>query len=556
MLCQARLWVGAAGKDGARMSLDAKRTRSTQSIELWTLVGTILASSMAFIDSSALNVVLSNLQSDFGASGAQLLWIVNAYLLMLAALILTGGALGDRFGRKRIFSMGIALFAVASLACGLAPTIGLLLVGRVIQGIGGALMVPGSLAIITATFKRRRRGWAIGIWSAASTLTTMAGPAVGGVFASLGLWRLVFFINVPLAVVALFALMHVPETRDETATGRFDIWGTLLVVLGLFGVTFGAIGLGNGSGAEGVNPLDVLSLVGGVVALALFIVVEMRSAHPMMPLSIFRSRTFVGTNVMCVFLYGALSGTLFFFPLNLIQIQGYNPALAGLATLPFSIVLAILSPMMGRMADRVGPRLLLTVGPSVVALGFVLLALPGITSGPVAYWWTYFPGILVIGAGMGITVAPLTTAVMSSAPTEHSGLASGVNNAVTRSAQVLALAILGAVAIFTFSSALQTRANVLPLSSQQRATLVADAGKLGETPPPPGLDQQAAAQVTAAVQESFVNTFRLLSIISACMALLSGALAWLLVGSPRQIQQEAAPEQGSAKASPVDTSAG
>jgi EmrB/QacA subfamily drug resistance transporter len=538
------------------MSLDAKRTRSTQSIELWTLVGTILASSMAFIDSSALNVVLSNLQHELNASGAQLLWIVNAYLLMLAALILTGGALGDRFGRKRIFSMGIALFAAASLACGLAPTIGLLLAGRVIQGIGGALMVPGSLAIITATFKRRRRGWAIGIWSAASTLTTMAGPAIGGVFASLGLWRLVFFINVPLAVVALFALMHVPETRDETATGHFDIWGTLLVVLGLFGVTFGAIGLGNRSGAEGASTLDVLSLVGGVVALALFVVVEMRSAHPMMPLSIFRSRTFVGTNVMCVFLYGALSGTLFFFPLNLIQIQGYNPALAGLANLPFSIVLAILSPMMGRLADRVGPRLLLTVGPSVVALGFVLLALPGITSGPVAYWWTYFPGILVIGAGMGVTVAPLTTAVMSSAPVEHSGLASGVNNAVTRSAQVLALAILGAVAIFTFSSALQTRADTLPLSPQQRATLVADAGKLGETPPPPGLDQQAASQVTTAVQESFVNTFRLLSIISAGMALLSGALAWLLVGSSRQIRQEATSEQGSAKRSSADSSAG
>ena len=538
------------------MSLDAKRTRSTQSIELWTLVGTILASSMAFIDSSALNVVLSNLQSDFGASGAQLLWIVNAYLLMLAALILTGGALGDRFGRKRIFSMGIALFAVASLACGLAPTIELLLAGRVIQGIGGALMVPGSLAIITATFKRRRRGWAIGIWSAASTLTTMAGPAIGGVFASLGVWRLVFFINVPLAVVALFALMHVPETRDETATGHFDVAGTLLVVLGLFGVTFGAIGLGNRSGAEGANPVDVLSLVGGVIALALFIVVEMRSAHPMMPLSIFRSRTFVGTNVMCVFLYGALSGTLFFFPLNLIQIQGYNPALAGLANLPFSIVLAILSPMMGRLADRVGPRVLLTVGPSVVALGFILLALPGITSGPVAYWWTYFPGILVIGVGMGITVAPLTTAVMSSAPSEHSGLASGVNNAVTRSAQVLALAILGAVAIFTFSSALQTRADTLPLSPQQRATLVADAGKLGETPPPPGLDQQAASQVTAAVQESFVNTFRLLSIISAGMALLSAALAWLLVGSQRQIQQEATSEQDPAKRSLADSSAG
>ena len=205
-------------------------------------------------------MLLSDLQRDLGASGAQLLWIVNAYLLMLAALILTGGALGDRFGRKRIFSMGIALFAVASLACGFAPTIGLLLAGRVIQGIGGALMVPGSLAIITATFKRRRRGWAIGIWSAASTLTTMAGPAVGGVFASLGVWRLVFFINLPLAVVALFTLTHVPETRDESATGHFDVAGTLLVALGLFGVTFGAIGLGNRP--TDVNPLDVLSLIG------------------------------------------------------------------------------------------------------------------------------------------------------------------------------------------------------------------------------------------------------------------------------------------------------
>ncbi len=520
------------------MSFDAKRTSS---IEMWTLVGTILASSMAFIDSSALNVVLSTLQRDLGASGAQLLWIVNAYLLMMAALILTGGSLGDRYGRKRIFSMGIAIFATASLACGIAPTIGLLLAGRVIQGIGGALMVPGSLAIISATFKRRRRGWAIGVWSAASTLTTMAGPAVGGIFASLGVWRLVFFINVPLAVVALFALTHVPETRDETVTGHFDVAGTLLVALGLFGVTFGAIGLGNHSGA-GVNPLDVLSLIGGVAALALFVVVEMRSAHPMMPLSIFRSRTFVGTNVMCVFLYGALSGAFFFFPLNLIQIQGYNPALAGLANLPFSIVLAILSPSMGRMADRVGPRLLLTVGPSVVAVGFVLLALPGITIGPVAYWWTYFPGILAIGVGMGITVAPLTTAVMSSAPTEHSGLASGVNNAVTRSAQVLALAILGAVAIFTFSSALQTRAATLPLSAQQRATLVADADKLGETPPPPGVDQQTASQVTAAVQDSFISVFRLISLIGAGMALLSAALAWLLVEpKPTAIAASVAP---------------
>ena len=260
----------------------------------------------------------------------------------------------------------------------------------------------------------------------------------------------------------------------------------------------------------------------------------------MMPLSLFRSRAFTGTNVMCVFLYGALSGTLFFFPLNLIQIQGYNPALAGLATLPFSIVLAILSPIMGRMVDRVGSRLLLTVGPGVVALGFVLLALPGITPGPFAYWWTYFPGILAIGVGMGITVAPLTTAVMWSAPSEHSGVASGVNNAVTRSAQVLALAILGAVAIFTFTSTLQTRAASLPLSPEQRTTLVADAGKLGATTPPPGLGAKAVAQVHTAVQESFVGTFRLLTLIGSAMALASAALAWFLIGPPGEIRQQAA----------------
>ena len=249
-------------------------SKNGKSIEIWTLVATILASSMAFIDSSALNVVLSDLQHDLGASGAQLLWIVNAYLLMLAALILTGGALGDRYGRNRIFGMGIALFAVASLACGLAPTIELLLAMRAVQGIGGALMVPGSLAIINANFQANRRGAAIGAWSSFSTLTTMAGPAIGGVFASLGLWRLIFFINVPLAVVALFALIHVPETRDEEATGRFDIWGALLVVLGLFGVTYGAIGLGNRSGTTSVNPLDVVALVGGIAALAGFVLIQ------------------------------------------------------------------------------------------------------------------------------------------------------------------------------------------------------------------------------------------------------------------------------------------
>lgn len=511
------------------MPVDTKRA---QSIERWTLVSTILASSMAFIDGSALNVVLSNLQRDLNASGAQLLWIVNAYLLMLAALILTGGALGDRFGRNRIFGLGIVIFAAGSFACGISPTIEIMLGARVIQGIGGGLMVPGSLSIITANFRQpRRRGRAIGLWSAFSTLTTVVGPAIGGVFASLGVWRLVFYINVPLAVVALFALFRVPETRDETATGRFDLVGTLFAVLALFGITYGAIGLGNRSGASGVNPLDVVALVGGLVALALFIVVEKREAHPMLPLSIFRSRTFAGTNAMCIFLYGALYSTLFFLPLNLIQVQGYSPALAGLVSLPFSILLAALSPVMGGMTIRFGARLLLTVGPGIVALGFIVLAIPGITAGPISYWWTYFPAIVLMGLGMGITVAPLTTTVMSSAPSQHAGVASGVNNAVTRSAQVLALAILGAVAIFSFTNTLQARSASLPLTEQQRATLVSNADKLGETPPPPGLDAKTTAQVKTTVQESFVSMFRLLALISALMVFVSAAIAWLLVES-------------------------
>jgi EmrB/QacA subfamily drug resistance transporter len=519
------------------MTLVAKSATSKRNTtaENWTLVATILASSMAFIDGSALNVVLNNLQRDLNADGAQLLWIVNAYLLMLAALILTGGALGDRFGRRRIFGLGIVIFASASLVCGLSPTVEILLGARVAQGIGGALMVPGSLAIIAANFSPYRRGHAIGMWSSFSTLTTIAGPAIGGVFASLGVWRLVFFINLPLALFALYALTHVPESRDETTGGRFDILGTELVVLGLFGITYGAVGLGNHTD----DALSTIALPAGIATLALFVFVEMRRTHPMIPLAIFRSRTFTGTNAMCVFLYGALSGTLFFLPLNLIQIQGYSPALAGLVNLPFSLILATLSPTMGRLTDRFGARLLLTVGPSVVALGFALLALPGITSGPVSYWWTYFPAIVAMGIGMGITVAPLTTTVMASASAQHSGVASGVNNAVTRSAQVLALAILGAVALFTFTNTLSARSASLPLSAEQRTTLVNSANKLGATPPPPGLDEKAAAQVETAVQESFVSTFRLLSLISAAMALLSAAMAWWLVASPEKMQQEA-----------------
>jgi EmrB/QacA subfamily drug resistance transporter len=506
--------------------MSVTRQRST---ELWTLVATILASSMAFIDGTALNVALPALQKELHADGAQLLWIVNAYLLVLAALILLGGSLGDHYGRKRIFSLGIMIFATASLACGLAPTIGFLLFMRVIQGIGGALMVPGSLAIITAVFREERRGQAIGLWSAFSTLTTIMGPAIGGVLAGAGLWRFVFFINLPLAVVALVALIRVPETRDEEAPRQLDIPGVALVAAGLGLLTFGAIQLGASARSTAQTTGAIVAIVVGIAALVAFVFVEARSTHPMVRLDLFRSRVFTGTNVMCVFLYGALSGATFFLPLNLIQIQGYSATIAGLTFLPFSLILVVMSPIMGRLVDRLGPRLPLTIGPIVVALGFMVLALPGVTTGPSAYWYTYFPGSVLLGLGMGITVTPLTTAVMGSVASSHAGTASGVNNAVTRASQVLALAVLGAIALFAFSSALESHANDLPISAQQRQELVQGADKLGATPIPPGLDQAAQQKTRDAIDQSFVQMFRLISLIAAGMALLAGALAWFII---------------------------
>jgi EmrB/QacA subfamily drug resistance transporter len=497
---------------------------------------------MAFIDGTALNVALPALQKELHADGAQLLWIVNAYLLTLAALILLGGSLGDLYGRKRVFRLGIVIFALASLACGLAPTIGFLLFMRVIQGIGGALMVPGSLAIITAVFREDRRGQAIGLWSSFSTLTTLAGPAIGGVLAGAGLWRFVFFINLPLAVAALFALIQVPETRDEEAPRQLDIPGVALVAGGLGLLTFGAIQLGATARSAGQTTSAVIAIIVGIVALIAFVFVEARSPHPLVRLDLFRSRVFTGTNVMCVFLYGALSGAGFFLPLNLIQIQGYSATVAGFTMLPSAIILAILSPIMGRLVDRIGPRLPLTVGPIIVALGFFVLALPGVTTGPPSYWYTFFPGSVLLGIGMGVTVAPLTTAVMGSVATSHAGIASGVNNAVTRAAQVLGLAILGAIALFAFTSALESYANDLPLNTQQRQELVQGAGDLGNTLIPPGLDQSAQQQTRDAIDQSFVQMYRLVTLIAAGMALLAGALAWFIVQPSTESGKQPAPQ--------------
>ncbi len=493
----------------------------------WVLVGTILASSMAYIDGSALNVALPAVQAGLHATGPQLLWVINSYLLMLAALILIGGSLGDKRGRKRVFMAGIALFLLASLVCGLAPSVEFLIAARLVQGIGGALMIPGSLAIITAYFGEDRLGDAIGTWAAAGTIVTIGGPMLGGVLANAGLWRGVFLINLPLGLVALLVLFYkVPESRDTTASGAIDYPGAALATLGLAGLTYGFIAAPDQGLAA---PTTLIALLGGAGALVAFVVVEVRSSHPMVPLQLFRSHTFSGTNLLTLFLYGALSIGTFLLSLNLVQVQGYSQALAGFVFLPFSVLLAGFSRWTGRLVDRFGARLPLIAGPALVGVGFLLLGLVGLSAGPSAYWTSFFPGIVMLGLGMAVTVAPLTTAVMGAVATHYAGTASGINNAVSRTAGVLAIAIVGAVALAVFAGVLDTHTAALPPGPEARAALRAETAQLGAARVPPGLAPDQAAAVATAIKLAFVDAFRVVMFICAGLAWLSGLMAALLV---------------------------
>ena len=515
---------------GAGAKLPASASSST---ERWILFASILASSMAFIDSSALNVALPSLQAELQASGAQLLWVVNAYMLMLAALILVGGSLGDKLGRKKIFMLGIGLFLLASLACGLVPTVAILIGARVVQGVGGALLIPGSLAIISASFGDERRGRAIGTWSAATTLVTIVGPVLGGFLADAGLWRGIFLINIPLGVVALVVLFFkVPESRNQQAAPEIDYVGAALASLGLAGLTYGFISVPRlGFGA----PLVLGALLGGVIALVAFVVVEVRSRHPMMPLQLFRSRTFSGANLLTLFLYAGLSVGLFFLSLNLVQAQSYSQSLAGLAFTPFAVLIALLSRLTGGLADRYGPRLPLIVGPGLAGLGFLLFALVGLTAGPASYWTTFFPGIVIFGIGMAVTVAPLTTAVMGALPGHYAGTASGINNAVSRTAGVLAIAIVGALALFVFASALDARTATLGLPASVRAALQADSARLGAARVPAGVTPAQSDAIRLAIRLAFVDAYRVVMLVCAGLAWLGAAMAAVFVRGARAI---------------------
>jgi EmrB/QacA subfamily drug resistance transporter len=489
------------------------------------LATTILGTSMVFIDGSVVNVALPVIQSELDTSVTGAQWVVNAYMLLLSALILVGGAAGDRFGRRRIFVIGVAVFTAASVACGLAPSSGTLIAARAVQGIGGALLVPSSLAIISAGFPEAERGRAIGTWAGFSALTMALGPVLGGWLVDVWSWRLIFLINVPIAAVALLLSRRVPESRDETG-GPVDWRGALLAVAGL-----GAIveGLTAASRLDWGQPAVFGSLLGGVGLLALFLRHEARTSSPMVPLELFRSRAFAGTNAMTFLLYFALGGALFFLPFNLIGIQHYSAAQAGAAFLPFTLVMGVLSRWSGGLVDQYGPRSPLTVGPLIAAAGLALLAAPGVGG---SYWTTFLPPMLVLGFGMAVSVAPLTTTVMAAVPERHAGAASGINNAVARLAGALAVAVLGTVAVGVFAGALAGRLEGMRVPASVREAVLREVPRLADARVP----SQAAALRTsleAALAQSFVTSFRLVMLVTACLAVLSSVCAWLTIDDGR-----------------------
>lgn len=408
------------------------RVRLGEASGRWVILAAVLGSGMAMLDATVVNVALPVIGAELDAAIEGLQWTLNAYTLTLASLLLLGGSLGDRFGRRRVFVIGTVWFAAASLLCGLAPSVELLVAARALQGVGGALLTPGSLAMIAALFHGEDRGRAIGLWSALGGLAGAIGPFVGGwLIASIG-WRWVFFINVPLAAAVVYvAQRHVPESADPEACESVDVIGATLGAAGLAGVTYALV--------TGIGPLALVAGAAGVLALVGFLLFERRTPHPMLPLSIFTSRQFSAANAVTFLVYAALGGVFFLFVMQLQIVGGYSPLMAGAALLPVTALLLLLSSPAGALSARIGPRLPMTVGPLVSAVGVALMLR---ARGAPSYLTDILPAVGVFGIGVGITVAPLTTAVLGAAEPRFAGIASGVNNAIARAAGLLAVAVL------------------------------------------------------------------------------------------------------------------
>lgn len=499
----------------------------TRATARWVLAATILGSSLAFIDATVVNVALPVLQEDLKVPVSSVQWVVEAYALFLASLVLVGGSLGDRFGRRRIFTIGIAVFAVASAACALAPDVRSLVAARAVQGVGAALVIPSSLAILGAAFSPRERGRAVGTWSSLTAVAGAIGPVLGGWLVEVASWRAAFAVNLPIAAVVIaIALRKVPETRSPLA-GPLDLTGALTATIGLGLVVFGLI---EAPGAGWSAPRVWASLALGALALAAFVVVERRSTHPMVPLDLFRIPAFAGANLLTLFLYAALSATFFLLPFELIQAHGYSPSQAGAALLPLIVLISVLSRPAGALADRIGPRIPLTAGPAIAAIGFFLLSVP---LGDARYSTAYLPALAVLGLGMALTVAPLTATVLNAVGERDTGTASGINNAVARVGGLVAIAVFGIVAVVVFDRALDRRLSESGLAAVASRIPATERRKLGAAQAPAGSTASETNGVRLAVSAAVVDSFRASMKIAAGLALASSACALLLIRAPR-----------------------
>jgi EmrB/QacA subfamily drug resistance transporter len=508
-----------------------------------TLIATILGSTVVFLDGTVVNVALPAISNglDVGLAGQQ--WVVEAYTLALVSLLLVGGSLGDQFGRRRMFVAGLIAFGATSALCAIAPSSELLIGARALQGIAGALLVPGSLAIVAATFEGEARGRAVGTWTAWTGIATVLGPAGGGGLIGLTSWRAIFWVNIPLIAVTVALTLHsVRESRDEDAFLGIDWLGILLSAIGLGGPTFALIE----QPARGwEDPVVWLPMVTGVVCFGLFILREATARHPMMPLSLFRIRNFWVANLTTLTAYAGLIGGLFFVGLFLQQVAGYSPLEAGLATTPISILMFFLSPRFGRIASGTGPRLPMSVGPIVGGIGLLLLLRVG--SDP-DYVTDVLPGLLIFGVGLSATVAPLTATVLDSVDEHHVGIASGVNNGVSRVAGLLAIAVLGAVISAHFDGALDSQLGPAPLSAPA-ATAVSDAKeKPLAVPETNRLTAAEADRIETAAADASTSSFHLGIGIGGVLMILGGIVAGLGIENPRRRPVEAVPTRGTAAA--------
>jgi EmrB/QacA subfamily drug resistance transporter len=505
-----------------------RKPRSAAQVkETWLILATAFGSSMAFIDMTALNVVVPAMQKAFSAEASDVFWVLNSYLIPLTGLILVGGALGDLYGRKKLFAFGVVLFCIASLLCGLAPSIEGLVAARAFQGIGGAFLIPGALSLLNALVHPSRRGRAIGAWSAFGVLMTAGGPALGGYLSEIGLWRGIFFINIPVgALVLLMLVAKVDESREKTRKIRVDLLGALLITVSLSLISYGMLAAPEiGFADKKVFGSLILGTLSGIG----FLYWESIYKYPMVPLKLFKSRVFSGLNLQTLLVYGAMAGTMFLVPLNLEVIQNYPPRIIGLTFLPMVVCLALLARPTGAFADRFGSRTPLTLGPILTGAGMLWIGLAGQTAGVSEYWSTYFVGALLMGLGMGIIVTPLTSEVMGAVPSKQSGVASGVNNAVSRGANAFAIATMGATIVYLFRQEFSQSLDDLYLPPALRQVIEDSSYQLAYTQAPEGSARPLKLAVETRVKAAFVDSFLWVSVINSVAMVFAAAIGFFSI---------------------------